>query len=192
MTSSWQAERRDRILAAARAALEEQDYESIQMRDVAQRAGVALGTLYRCFTSKEHLYAAVLSDWARRSAVAARRDLPSPEARVRARVHGVITAYQRQPQFYKAHVTLQSSSDPNARALLTEFGRAARASLAAEVAVLGPVPADDAATMLWALITSRLTQAIYRGGDVEEIHRIADEFVDLLVPRLRGEQADDG
>src|SRR5690242_10455407 len=132
-SSSWQAERQDRILDAAREALEEQDYESIQMRDVAQRAGVALGTLYRCFTSKEHLYAAVLAHWGSRSAAdgagpAARGRYPgpvSPEARVRARVHGVITAYERRPQFYKAHVTLQSSSDPNARALLTEFGRAA-------------------------------------------------------------------
>ena len=189
-TTSWQVERRDRILVAAREALEEQEYESIQMRDVAQRAGVALGTLYRCFTSKEHLYAAVLTDWAVRSAVATRGE--SPEARVRARVHGVITAYERQPQFYKAHVTLQASTDPNARALLTAFGRAARDDLATEVAVLGPAPADDAATMLWALVTSRLTHAIYRGGNIEEIHRLADRFVDLLVPRLRDEQADDG
>ncbi|WP_035855656.1 TetR/AcrR family transcriptional regulator [Cryptosporangium arvum] len=186
-TSSWQVERRDRILRAARESLEEQEYEAIQMRDVAQRAGVALGTLYRCFSSKEHLYAAVVTDWGSRSAFAASG--ASPETRVRARVHGVITAYERQPQFYRAHVTLQSSADPNARELLTEFARDARDALAAEVAVLGRAPADDAATMLWALITSRLTHAIYRGGDVGEIHRIADKFVDLLVPRLRDEQA---
>ncbi|MFG1925371.1 TetR/AcrR family transcriptional regulator [Cryptosporangium sp. NPDC048952] len=185
-TSSWQVERRARILVAAREALEAQEYEAIQMRDVAQRAGVALGTLYRCFSSKEHLYAAVLTEWGTRSAVAAHGG--SPEVRVRARVHGVITAYEQQPQFYRAHVTLQSSTDPNARTLLSEFARDARRALAAEVAVLGPAPADDAATMLWALITSRLTHAIYRGGSIDEIHRIADEFVDLLVPRLRDEQ----
>ncbi|SHN46541.1 TetR/AcrR family transcriptional regulator [Cryptosporangium aurantiacum] len=190
MTTTWQTERRGRILVAAREALEEQEYESVQMRDVAQRAGVALGTLYRCFTSKEHLYAAVLSDWAAGAAAVAGADHGTPEARMRARIHGVIAAYGRLPQFYRAHVTLQSSADPNARALLTEFGRTARASLAAEVAVLGAASAEDAATMLWALITSRLSHAIYRGGSLDEIHRIADEFVDLLVPRLRDEQVD--
>ena len=34
------------------------------MRDVAREAGVALATVYRYFTSKEHLYAAALLDWA--------------------------------------------------------------------------------------------------------------------------------
>lgn len=190
-TTSWQAERRDRILAAARDALEEQEYEAIQMRDVAQRAGVALGTLYRCFTSKEHLYAAVLIAWAHpldadgRSAVAGPGE--SPEERVRVHVHAVIAACARKPQFYRAHVALQSSADPNARKLLSDFGATARDALAAEVAVLGTAPANDAATMLWALVTSRLTHAIYRGGSIEEIHRIADRFVDLLVPRLRDE-----
>ncbi|WP_205752464.1 TetR/AcrR family transcriptional regulator [Cryptosporangium phraense] len=176
-------DRRERILAAARAALERHEYEQIQMRDVAQGAGVALGTLYRCFSSKEHLYAAVLLDWLTDVGRA-------PAAGVRARAHAVIAACQRRPQFYKAHVALQSSADPNARALLTASGQVARAALAAEVAGLGPARADDAATMLWALITSRLSQAIYRGGDLGEIHRIADAFVDLLAPRRRGEQAD--
>ncbi|GAA3382559.1 TetR/AcrR family transcriptional regulator [Cryptosporangium minutisporangium] len=191
MTTTWQTERRDRILLAAREALEEHEYESIQMRDVAQRAGVALGTLYRCFSSKEHLYAAVLAEWAAGTVAVAPDAHGTPEARFRARIHQVIAAYERRPQFYRAHVTLQSSADPNAHALLTEFGRTARASLATEVAVLGAVSADDAATMLWALITSRLSHAIYRGGSVDEIHRLADEFVDLLLPRLREEQVDE-
>ena len=56
--------RRRRIVAAALRALDEQDYERIQMRDVATAAGIALGTLYRHFSSKEHLYATVLLEWA--------------------------------------------------------------------------------------------------------------------------------
>ena len=55
--------RRDQIVAAAMAALKEHDYDQIQMRDVADRADVALGTLYRYFSSKEHVYAAVLTAW---------------------------------------------------------------------------------------------------------------------------------
>ena len=56
-------ERRERIIRAAMELLEDAEYEKVQMRDVADRAGVALGTVYRYFTSKEHLYAAVLVEW---------------------------------------------------------------------------------------------------------------------------------
>src|SRR5579859_858711 len=60
-----QRERRSRIVRGAIALLEHGgEYDSIQMRDVAQEAGVALATVYRYFTSKEHLYAAALLDWA--------------------------------------------------------------------------------------------------------------------------------
>ncbi|WP_261570163.1 TetR/AcrR family transcriptional regulator [Frankia gtarii] len=36
------------------------------MRDVAEEAGVSLGTTYRYFASKDHLLAAAWTDWARR------------------------------------------------------------------------------------------------------------------------------
>ena len=38
-------------------------YEAVQMRDVARTAGVALGTIYRYFTSKDHLLAEAMVDW---------------------------------------------------------------------------------------------------------------------------------
>jgi AcrR family transcriptional regulator len=38
-------------------------YDAVQMRDVSQRAGVALGTIYRYFSSKDHLLAAALVEW---------------------------------------------------------------------------------------------------------------------------------
>lgn len=38
-------------------------YEAVQMRDVAARADVAMGTVYRYFTSKDHLLAACLVHW---------------------------------------------------------------------------------------------------------------------------------
>src|SRR5262249_62140274 len=59
-----QQERRRRIVQAAIDLLEQGEYEAIQMRDVAQAAGVALATIYRYFTSKEHLYPPALLEWA--------------------------------------------------------------------------------------------------------------------------------
>ena len=58
--SPSQRERRLRILEATRALATRGGYEGVQMRDVADRAEVALGTLYRYFPSKVHLLVALM------------------------------------------------------------------------------------------------------------------------------------
>lgn len=58
-----QAARRQRVVDAALELGSAGGYESVQMRDVASTAGVALGTIYRYFTSKDHLLAAAMVDW---------------------------------------------------------------------------------------------------------------------------------
>jgi AcrR family transcriptional regulator len=50
-----QRARRERILDAAVELATEGGYDAVQMREVADRADVALGTLYRYFPSKVHL-----------------------------------------------------------------------------------------------------------------------------------------
>jgi AcrR family transcriptional regulator len=46
-----QAARRGRVIEAAMALAAEGGYDAVQMRDVASGANVALGTIYRYFTS---------------------------------------------------------------------------------------------------------------------------------------------
>lgn len=55
-----QAARRERILDAAIELAESGGYDAVQMREVAERADVALGTLYRYFPSKTHLLVTAL------------------------------------------------------------------------------------------------------------------------------------
>src|SRR3954467_11125914 len=55
-----QLARRERILDAAMELATEGGYEAVQMREVAERADVALGTLYRYFPSKVHLLVAAM------------------------------------------------------------------------------------------------------------------------------------
>lgn len=50
---------RERLLAAARELIEEGGYASASVAAIAERAGVASGTLYRHFTSKEELFVEV-------------------------------------------------------------------------------------------------------------------------------------
>ena len=58
-----QADRRRRMVQAAVELASHGGYELVQMRDVASRAGVALGTIYRYFESKDQLLGAALVEW---------------------------------------------------------------------------------------------------------------------------------
>ncbi len=58
-----QAARRERVLRAALELGASGGYDAVQMRDVATSAGVALGTIYRYFSSKDHLLAAAMVEW---------------------------------------------------------------------------------------------------------------------------------
>ena len=62
LTRAQQA-RRQRVIDAAMSLALDGGYEAVQMRDVAARADVAMGTVYRYFTSKDHLLAAALVHW---------------------------------------------------------------------------------------------------------------------------------
>jgi TetR/AcrR family transcriptional regulator, cholesterol catabolism regulator len=57
-----QRQRRQRILDAAVGLAADGGYDAVQMREVALRADVALGTLYRYFASKEHLLVSALAE----------------------------------------------------------------------------------------------------------------------------------
>ena len=52
--------RHDRILAAATAMLAAGGEDALQMKDLSQRAGVSLATLYRYFPAKDHVMLAIL------------------------------------------------------------------------------------------------------------------------------------
>lgn len=58
-----QAARRRRVLVAAIDLAAEGGYDGVQMRAVADRAGVAMATVYHYFHSKDHLLAESLDQW---------------------------------------------------------------------------------------------------------------------------------
>src|SRR5271154_7301715 len=57
-----QAAKRERILGAALKLFANETYQAVTMDRVAEAAGVAKGTLYLYFPSKEALYLGILSD----------------------------------------------------------------------------------------------------------------------------------
>jgi TetR/AcrR family transcriptional regulator, cholesterol catabolism regulator len=121
--SHAQRERWDRIVQSALELLDGGEYDHIQMRDVATRAGVALGTLYHYFASKEHLYAAVMLRWFdsfQRRLV--RDELPAgPDERLKELLRRTTAAFARKPQFLRVMFILEASADPHARELFDQF-----------------------------------------------------------------------
>jgi AcrR family transcriptional regulator len=58
-----QLDRRRRIIDAAFELGAEKGYDAVQMRDVAAISNVSLATIYRYFSSKDHLLAAAMTEW---------------------------------------------------------------------------------------------------------------------------------
>ncbi|KAA0116031.1 TetR/AcrR family transcriptional regulator [Mycolicibacterium sp. P9-22] len=180
--------RRSQIVAAAQALLKAQDYDQIQMRDVADAADVALGTLYRYFSSKEHVYAAVLMDWAQPVFAPAAPDTRPAERRVREKVRGIIATFERRPAFFKVCMLLQHTADANAAALMEEFGAVAQQTLSADFASLGAQESADTAIMVWGIINTMLSGALLHGHPIADSYRVVDGFIDLVAPRLPADQ----
>ncbi len=177
--------RRSQIVQAALDALKKQDYDQIQMRDVAEAADVALGTLYRYFSSKEHVYAAVLMEWAQPVFVAGERHPKPQESQLRDKVRGIIASFERRPAFFRVCMLLQNTTDPNAQQIMAEFADIAQQTLATDFAALGEPDARDAAIMLWGIVNTMLSGAILRGLPMADAYRVADAFIDLVSPQLR-------
>jgi AcrR family transcriptional regulator len=126
-----QRERRDRVLAAVHELVEEGRVRDLQMKEIADRAGVSLAAIYRYFSSKEHLLAEALLDWAQRFGAPRRtRDFA-------ATVRRGVEAYRRNPHYAELFLEVAAARDPHA---VATFGRM---SDGVTSAMLDAVGADD-------------------------------------------------
>jgi TetR/AcrR family transcriptional regulator, cholesterol catabolism regulator len=113
-----QAARRDRVLDAAMSLAAEGGYDAVQMRDVATRAQVALGTIYRYFSSKDHLLAACQVELWRDLADRFDRRPPAGHTaadRVVELLDRAMQAAEHEPRRTAALVTASASPDPAVR-----------------------------------------------------------------------------
>ena len=123
--SAAQRERRRRILDAATALAAKGGFERMQMRAVAERADVALGTLYRYFPSKIHLLVSVLAlQFEQARDALERKPIPGDTAADRV-------------MYVLAKTTRSMQRDPNLTEALTRAFMFADASVATEIHVVG-------------------------------------------------------
>ncbi|ROO87378.1 TetR family transcriptional regulator [Actinocorallia herbida] len=103
--------------------------ENLQMREGAERSGVALGTAYRYFSSKDHLLVAAWADRQGRLTDRVMAEMSGRGAKcaediacelVLAFVEREMRAFQRNPNFARLAVRLETPSDPYVSETLAE------------------------------------------------------------------------
>jgi AcrR family transcriptional regulator len=115
--SAAQRERRKRILDVTLALASKGGYEAVQMRTVAERADVALGTLYRYFPSKIHLLVGALTmEMDRIQDALDRKPIPgeTPADRMLYVLSRVTRNLQRDPMLTEAMTRAFMFADPSA------------------------------------------------------------------------------
>jgi AcrR family transcriptional regulator len=125
MLTPNQAARRARVLDAALALATEGGYDAVQMRDVASRASVALGTIYRYFSSKDHLLAEAQVEWLLDLDRRVSKKPPKGELladRVIEVLRRATRAMQQEPRLAEALIVALTSTDPHAARCQRETG----------------------------------------------------------------------
>ena len=124
--SAAQRDRRKRILDATLALASKGGYEAVQMRTVAERADVALGTLYRYFPSKIHLLVSELArEFEQTQEKLGRKPIPggTPYERMLYVVGRITRSMQREPMLTEAMTRAFMFADPSAAAEVNAVAR---------------------------------------------------------------------
>jgi len=186
--TSRQLVRRAQLLEAVIDLVREVGPGALQMRDVAERAGIALGTVYRYFSSKDHLLAAALCEWQERLArrVLTPRAAEETEAsgdlneRVLSYVRKEVRGFARNPKIAELMVQVHVSSDPYAREALVRM-----AAINDEVMakLLAGVPPERAQTIKYVLGAVLMNNLVYWVTGRETLAELTDqvESVTLMV-----------
>src|SRR5579875_1146189 len=135
--------RRQRIVEAAIDLGTEGGYEAVHMRMVAERAGVALATVYRYFESKDHLLSAAVSEWtsqlqSRLDRTPARGEKPVDQ--LVDVLRRASRAIERRPLFAAALIRALHSPDPGVASAAAKVGQQIRAMA---TPILSGLPSED-------------------------------------------------
>jgi AcrR family transcriptional regulator len=176
--------RRARILDAALALARHRPFEQIQMKDVAEASGVALGTMYQYFSSKDHLFAEALAHWGGllQDNVRARPLAgDDPAARLTEVLHRSIRAFQQQPNLAKLVTALSVSSDPFAVEAIARLDRSTGAVFRDALVGLDEVTAGSVVRMVDHVMAGTLRLWSAGRMSIVDVYASIDEMVELLL-----------
>ncbi len=179
-----QRDRRDRLIDAALTLLETEDYDHVQVKEVADLAGVSLGTLYNYFFSKERLFAEALVRWAD-SLPASIRNRPlteaTPAARLKEAVHRALRAFERRPQMARLVNVLVMSGDSLAGDLLGRMNGSTSDAYLQALSGVEPVVARSMVDVVNAVFSTALREWSLGRITIREVHDRLDSAIDLVV-----------
>jgi TetR/AcrR family transcriptional regulator, cholesterol catabolism regulator len=176
--------RRERIVKVALNLLVNGDYEKIQMRDVAEASDVALGTVYRYFTSKEHLFAAVQVEWVKSLHRQILKRPPTGQSnleRLSQVLHKSVRAFQTQPQFYRVLLVLEVAKDPFARELFEVMSRETEATYRESLSDVDAKTASDLLGVVLAVLGAELRSWVLGRQSIDEVKQNLDAALSLLL-----------
>lgn len=176
-----QRARRDRIVQMAMQLMVDTDYDSLQMKDITAAAGVALGTTYRYFNSKDHLVAEALLRWAEQF----RREGEAPPGRgvdrLKLAFRRAARAFELYPCMYGHLLAVQSSTDPYAYAV---YRRIAARRADAFGSYVGRVPSprrERIIGVMSAVLTSALADWSRGRLSMDGVYERIDSAAELLL-----------
>lgn len=181
--SDSQMARRERIIEAALSLSRRRAFDQIQMKDVAEASGVALGTIYQYFSSKDHLFAEALVHWGELLPDGVQRrplEGDRPAERLTEVLHRVVRAFQHQPNLAKLVTALAVSSDPFAVEDIARLDRTTRGVFRNALVGL-----DDRTVESMGRIIDHVMAGVLRLWSagripIDEVYRSLDEMVALL------------
>lgn len=180
-----QRARRDRIVEAGLRLLGDRDFDRIQMKEVADEAGVALGTVYHYFASKEHLFAEVLVRWASTlGASVARRPLQgsTPGEQLVDVLHRSVRAFQRRPHLVRLLATLDQSTDPFAAEVIGRLAETTDRIYEEAVAGLPSARAAAVLRVVGAVMAAALRAWASGRMPIADVYDRVTEAVGLVLP----------
>lgn len=162
-------------------------YEAVGMRELADRSGVALTTLYRDFSSKDQLLAAAWAQWtAGMGGRLERRPLHGSTMAERAIdfFHRTTRALQHQPKLAAAVLLAANSTDPGARAEQEQAAGVLADALRSAFADLEPPVAQAIVVILNHVWNSALQQWVGGRVPVGHVYEVLDKACRLLLDPL--------
>ena len=181
-----QAARRERVVSAALSLAAEGGYDAVQMRDVAVRASVALGTIYRYFTSKDHLLAAAAVGWVGElEQRLVRRPMRADDAveQLVAVTRAATAALEREPRLAEALVTAISTPDPAVSDCQRQVGDILRRVLSAPLTGMDEERRDGIVRVLSHVWFSSLVGWVSGWSGIDQVGDELEQAARLLVPR---------
>ncbi|MGH9098200.1 MAG: TetR/AcrR family transcriptional regulator [Acidimicrobiales bacterium] len=185
--STNQAARRQRIVDTALGLLEVREYERIQVKDVADGASVALGTVYHYFSSKEQLFGEALVQWAGTLGTSiSRRSLAGadPASRLEDALHRSVRAFERRPQLAKLVARLEVSEDPFAADVLSRLDATTNLVYLAALDGFEPEKALRVVRVADAVLDSSLRAWSAGRLPIKEVYRSLSDVVALVLPTV--------